>query len=475
MSGSEVRRDRYLDLLRSIALVRVIAYHTFSGAVFSLLFPAMGVMFALAGALMARSLHRPAGTVLRSRARRVLVPLWVYAATVLALLLAQGWSPGAEGSWGQVLLWFLPLGDPVLPESAGSGLLDPTWPVQAGEILWYVRTYVWFMLLSPLLLRAFRARPWPVLLAPLALSGVLALGVLPLPSWAEAPVTDAATYGSCWILGFAHQSGALRRIPRGVVLAAGPAVMGLGLWWAAGHLGEEGWDLNEIPLAQALWSLGFCAVLLRISPVWQELPRSIRFLDGAVTLLNARAMTVYLWHNLLLVLTVLLVDLLWRSDALSTAVPGLLESPWLSFVLVWPLLGAVILAVGWAEDLAAGRRPRLWPARSARASAPAAPPTPGAPGATGRTAASAPLHAPVPATPPATGRTAAPGPLHTEAPALAPDAAAVPAPGPAPAAVAAPARPGGGVPVRSWLYPRSVREAGARPPVSPRSPHGGPG
>lgn len=368
MSASEPRRDRYLDLLRSIALVRVVAYHTFAGAVFSLVFPAMGVMFALAGALMARSLRRPAAAVLRSRARRVLVPLWVYVATVLVLLVAQGWSPGADGSWGQVLLWFVPVGDAVLPESIGTGaVVDPTWPVQAGGILWYVRAYFWFMLLSPVLLRAFRARPWPVLFAPLVLSGLLASGLVPLPSWADAPVTDVATYGSCWILGFAHQSGMLRRVPRGAVLAAGPVVMGLGLWWAAAHRGEAGWDLNEIPFAQALWSFGFCAVLLRISPVWQELPRPLRFLDGAVTLLNSRAMTVYLWHNLLLVATVVLVDVLWRSDVLATAVPGVLESPWLMFALVWPLLAVVVLAVGWAEDLAAGRRPRRWPVRPAPA------------------------------------------------------------------------------------------------------------
>ena len=423
MSGSEPGRDRYLDLLRSIALVRVVAYHTFAGAVFSLVFPAMGVMFALAGVLMARSLRRPAGTVLVSRARRVLVPLWVYAATVLALLVGQGWSPGADGSWGQVLLWFLPVGDPVFPEGVGSGSVDPTWPVQAGEILWYVRAYVWFMLLSPVLLRAFRARPWPVLLAPLALSGLLALGVVPLPSWVDAPVTDFATYGSCWILGFAHQSGMLRRMPRRMVLVAGPAVMVLGLGWAAGHQGEAGWDLNEIPFAQALWSFGFSAVLLRVSPAWRELPRPLRFLDGAVTLLNARAMTVYLWHNLLLVGTVLLVDVLWESDVLATAVPGLLASPWLSFVLVWPLLAVVVLAVGWAEDLAAGRRPRLWPVR----------------------------------------------------PAAAPATAPAPVPAPAAAASAGQGAAGTGRPGRSWLYPRSVREPAPPAELSPRSPRGGPG
>ncbi|WP_017832363.1 acyltransferase family protein [Kocuria sp. UCD-OTCP] len=308
--------------------------------------------------------------------------------------------------------------------------MDPTWPVQAGEILWYVRAYVWFLLLSPVLLRAFRARPWPVLLAPLALGGLLALGLVPLPTWADAPVTDLATYGSCWLLGFAHQSGMLRRLPRGAVLAAGPAVMGLGLWWAAGHRGEAGWDLNEIPLAQALWSFGFSAVLLRVSPAWRELPRPLRFLDGAVTLLNARAMTVYLWHNLLLVGAVLLVDLLWESDVLATAVPGLLASPWLSFVLVWPLLAVVVLAVGWAEDLAAGRRPRLWPVRPA----------------------AAPATAPVPA--------------HTPGP---PSATA------AGQAAAGQGAAGTGFAGRSWLYPRSVREPAPPAELSPRSPRGGPG
>ena len=64
-------RDRYLDLLRAIALVRIVAFHTFFQAVWlSVVFPSMGVMFALAGSLMVRSLQRPAASVLKSRARR---------------------------------------------------------------------------------------------------------------------------------------------------------------------------------------------------------------------------------------------------------------------------------------------------------------------------------------------------------------------------------------------------------------------
>jgi hypothetical protein len=31
------------------------------------------------------------------------------------------------------------------------------------------------------------------------------------------------------------------------------------------------------------------------------------------------------------------------------------------FVLTWPLIGLAVLGTGWIEDLAAKRRPRLWP------------------------------------------------------------------------------------------------------------------
>ena len=67
-------RDRYFDALRAVALVRVVAYHTFGWAWAGMVFPSMGVMFALAGSLMAKSLERPAFTVVRSRMRRLLPP-----------------------------------------------------------------------------------------------------------------------------------------------------------------------------------------------------------------------------------------------------------------------------------------------------------------------------------------------------------------------------------------------------------------
>ncbi|MFP3712287.1 acyltransferase family protein [Puerhibacterium sp. TATVAM-FAB25] len=361
-------RDRYLDLLRAAALFRVVAYHTFTGVGWlSIAFPAMGVMFALAGSLMARSLARPAGPVLRSRARRLLLPLWVFAAVVLGVVLWQGWRPATAGGWWSLLLWFVPVGDAPAPASAGGpGPMDPAWALQSADLLWYIRTYFWLMLLSPLLLRAFRRWPWPTLLAPLVPAVLLGVGVVTLPAPFDSPVTDLVTFAACWLLGFAHHDGLLARIPLRRVLLGGGALMAAGLAWAWLHVAENGWDLYLTPLAQALWSLGACVLLLRVSPSWAVLPRPLRYLDPAVTLINNRAVTIYLWHNVLAALTVPLTDLLWGVPALERSVPWLLDSAWLQLVLVWVLLAGVIIAVGWVEDVAARRPPRLWPTGRAR-------------------------------------------------------------------------------------------------------------
>lgn len=366
-------RDRYLDLLRSIALVRVVVYHLFGWAWLTVLFPSMGVMFALAGSLMARSLKRPAASVIRGRLRRLLPPLWAFSAVVLTLMLAGGWNPAKDpdnggGTWGvvQVLNYLIPVGAPPYPFHLGSesGLLETTWAEQAAGPLWYLRAYLWFVIASPLLLRAFRRAPWPTLLAPLALTAVVGTGVVPIPGETGNAVTDFAVYGACWVLGFAHHEGLLQRVPRYLTVSVASFVMAFGLWWASGHLGSEGWNLNDIPLAQATWSLGFVVILLQYSPSWRELPGRLRRWDRPITLSNNRAVTIYLWHNMLIMATVPIIDRAYQlpfmqSDSAVTA----LDSSYtlLMFLLVWPLIALAVLAFGWMEDLAAKRRPRLWP------------------------------------------------------------------------------------------------------------------
>ncbi|MEU4922168.1 acyltransferase family protein [Streptomyces parvus] len=361
-------RDRYLDLLRTIALVRVVIYHVFGWAWLTILFPSMGVMFALAGSLMARSLGRPALGVIRGRIRRLLPPMWVFALAVVPMMFALGWQPvKEEGAWWFIkLAWYVfPVGAPPFPWSSGdrAGLLEDTWAVQAAGPLWYIRAYLWFVLASPLLLRAFRRLPWATLLAPLGLTAVIGTGLVTIPGETGNALSDFAVFGSCWVLGFAHHDGLFKDVPRYLTVSVASIVMGFGLWWASGHLTADGWDLNDIPLAQATWSLGFCVILLQYAPSWQELPGRLARFDRLVTLANNRAVTIYLWHNLLILATIPLLDLLWEIPYVDAHLGSAVEAGYtlLMTLLIWPLIALMIVAVGWVEDVAAKRRPRLWP------------------------------------------------------------------------------------------------------------------
>ena len=370
-------RDRYLDLLRSIALVRVVVYHLFGWAWLTILFPSMGVMFALAGSLMARSLNRPALGVIRGRIRRLLPPLWAFSAVALALMFIGGWNPTKDpdhgGTWGlvELLNYIVPIGAPPFPWSIGSksGVLENTWAVQAAGPLWYLRAYLWFVIASPLLLWAFRRLPWVTLFAPLALTAVVGTGLVKIPGETGNAVTDFAVFGGCWVLGFAHHEGLLKKIPRYVSVSCAVMIMAFGIWWASGHKGPDGWDLNDIPLAQATWSFGFVVILLQYSPSWQELPGRLAKWDKLVTLSNNRAVTIYLWHNLLIMATVPLLDRLYELPFMTEGMMSALDTTYIlwMFVLVWPLIGLTILSLGWIEDVAAKRSPRLWPNGAKRA------------------------------------------------------------------------------------------------------------
>ena len=342
-------RNRYLDLLRAAAIVRVVVYHLFGWPWLSILLPAMGIMFALAGSLTAASLDkRGAGRVVTSRLRRLLPPLWLLGLIAVPAMLAAGWAAESDGehpfSPARLVFWLLPLGNP-----PGSDRAVDVW-----EPLWYVRAYVWFVLLSPVFYLAYRRLGWIVVAAPILLIAALDKTGFSLPETADAAMWDFATYGACWLAGFAHHEGRLRRLSPAAVTAAAAVLGAAALYWLSGHPGENGWDLNDVSESQALWSLAVVLLALRWQPPMDWLAR-VRPLDATVTLLNNRAVTVYLWHNIAIalvfpVLTWLALDELGALDGPADLIGALV------------LTAGAVLAFGWAEDLAARRRPRLWPA-----------------------------------------------------------------------------------------------------------------
>ncbi|MFK0022392.1 acyltransferase family protein [Streptomyces sp. NPDC090798] len=341
-------RDRYFDALRAVALVRVVAYHTFGWAWAGLVFPSMGVMFALAGSLMAKSLERPALKVVKSRMRRLLPPFWFWGFFVVVAMLIHDWMPG----W-QIVFWIVPVGDPP----------GNQWGIQAWEILWYLRTYLWFVLMSPLLLKVFRKAPLPVLLLSLAPILVFQYAWQPPDNRFGSGLTDFATFLFCWLVGFAHREGVLQRLKPALVILASLALLAYGGWYAFAHQAEFGtYDLDEVPVAQTFWSAGFVTLLMyfkaycNVDFAW--LARFKR-LDRIVTIFNGRAVTIYLWHEIALVLAVPLIDQFWKVPAFEKWLP--LESQWFMFGIGWVLIWIAIPLVGWVEDVAAKKKPKLLP------------------------------------------------------------------------------------------------------------------
>jgi peptidoglycan/LPS O-acetylase OafA/YrhL len=344
-------RDRYLDVLRLVAMIRVVTYHTFGWAWLSLVFPSMGVMFALAGSLMARSLARPALGVIRGRMRRLLPPLWAFGIVVVLAMMVHGWAPPEHHIghwWRRMLLWVVPIGDPPGNE----------WGAQATDILWYLRTYLWLVLLSPLLLKAFRLSRGLMLVLSLVPIVVMSTVWSPPDGQIGSILFDLATYVTCWLLGFAHRDGLVDRLHPAVVLLLAAATMAFGGWYGFTHQSDGSYDLNEIPLAQAFWSVGFVLLLLRFRPD-MDWVRRIKPLDRTVTIFNSRAVTIYLWHEIALIVSVPLIDLMWQVRAFELSLP--LDSMWFQFGVAWVLIAVAVLGVGWIEDVAAKQRPRLLP------------------------------------------------------------------------------------------------------------------
>jgi len=293
----------------------------------------MGVMFSLAGTLMAASLDRHGPRALLRRARRLLPPLWAIAVIMVPAMILTGLQP----TW-RLVFWLLPLQDP--PSNGwGSGVLG---------IVWYLREYLWFVLLSPLALPMFRRWPLPTLAVPFATLVAMEFGVPRTPV-----LKEFAIFFGCWLIGFAHHDGRLRRMNRWLLVGLAIAASGAGAAWFLTHPSARGYDLNDIPLGDALWSTGFVLLLIGLAPANIQWLDRWHGLSSLVTALNRRAVTIYLWHPSVVVAMGLALG------AIGWVVPGPVG------MILW--VGAVglavclpVAAVGWIEDLAAGRRVRSW-------------------------------------------------------------------------------------------------------------------
>ncbi|MCW2697565.1 MAG: Peptidoglycan/LPS O-acetylase OafA/YrhL, contains acyltransferase and SGNH-hydrolase domain [Modestobacter sp.] len=347
-------RDRYIDFLRALALVRVITFHTFGWVWLPAVFPSIGIMFALGGALVTASLDRAASVpdFWRKRFRRLLPPFWVFGATMLVVMFAAGWTADggfgvAELTWRNAWLWVFPLADPQASD------LGADWALP----LWYIRTYLWFLLISPALLWLFRRWPVRTMVVPAVVLPLMTLGLIDFadPYWDI--IATLCTYGICWMLGFAHHDGTIRDLPLGTTILVGVALMAGGLYFALSQQERYGsWNVDDNPLAGLLYFTGAVLILLRLYRRMDWLGR-LPTLDAIISLINSRAMTIYLWGNFAIFLAPYALEYtgLGQFDGEDTL--GLT----VEFAVAWALIFVAVLLVGWVEDVAAGKRPRLLP------------------------------------------------------------------------------------------------------------------
>lgn len=337
-----VGRDEFLDLLRTVSIVRVVVVHL-AGAAGLLWWPAptwvmpgMPVVFFVSGALAYGSLDpdraRPTAprAFRRDRLRRLLVPYWAFlAVVVVAAVAADRLSDG-----DRTALRLDRLIDAPLPLAVPR--LSPASLFAVGH-LWFMGSFVLLIVLAPVLVRWHRSRPRLLL----AVTGVVFVGVQLLDAHADRYVPReldrTSLFALFFVAGFAYTDGGLDRLFRRVhplalsAVFAGGAVVAYGV---APHVPNASEPLHG--LLGAAW---LCAALA-FRPAVAALARRGR---PVLSRLTRRTLTIYLWGWP----TTQLAALLVRPDA-GGSVPVFLAS-------AVALLAAAVALFGPIEDLAARR------------------------------------------------------------------------------------------------------------------------
>ncbi len=236
--------------------------------------------------------------------------------------------------------WLIPVVDPSSSEWHGGWL---------STHLWYIRAYLWILLLAPVLARLARRLR---LALPIFAAGVVSLERLARHDVSVAGsgtshivIGDAFTYGAFVVLGMAYR----RRQwdPDRRLLGVGAITAGAGSVVYALTAGLPTGGVNDSYPAVALTGLAW---LLAAGAAERPLRRLAQAppVHRATLALNRRAVTVYLWHPAALVVAYIVVDR-WESHTGPVAAFAVLT-------VTVAVTALAVAAVGWVEDLA-GRVP----------------------------------------------------------------------------------------------------------------------
>jgi CubicO group peptidase (beta-lactamase class C family)/peptidoglycan/LPS O-acetylase OafA/YrhL len=335
------QRDAALDGLRALAILRVITWHASGWSFTTWIISSVPAMFVVTGALLARSLQRASAfQALWKRFKRLLLPLWFYSLTVY--LLSRHFHVRTSAVW----TFFFPFGQP-------TSLIASQWFTSA---MWYLRAYVWVLVLSPFiyaLTRKFKS------IIPIAgMIAVVALGVWNIDTagfgWAAG---DIVLYSTCAAAGMAWLVDG-RPSPRSLHITAIAFLAGA-VTWLLYRQPMDGVVNNDHVLH--LFVGGFWTALLL------HFPKTLSsFATTAVSrFLNRYPLSIYLWHSMTAwffwqlvpnaipsnVRVLLIVALTFLALPVVTYLIGLFEqrkNGWFTFVNVAPriiLVLTVVLAI----------------------------------------------------------------------------------------------------------------------------------
>ncbi len=345
-----------LDLMRTVALLRVVAYHVTGLDPLSMI-ASIPIIFFVAGALYARSMERRRGLiVIRDRYRRILPSLFAYAAMLMVLYGALGLLTSSWSSVTDAQGWITELGVydslrlfvPVLSGEAPVGPGSPEDPVfWTWTALWYVHTHLLLALVGPLLVLAYRR--WRR--GTLVVVGALWL----LDAVGSAGNSNTMTFTLCFVAGFAFTDGTLLEVSRRTLKIATVvlAVLGVAFVPLAPSLAINMWAPSLLPIGVA-W-LTLC---LAYREVLEEVAAGRRF-RPLIAFVNRRALTIYLWS----LLGVYLSRIWFPPNGSVLQLVGIAS---VSIAITTLVTLAACIAVGWIEDVAGRRSPQWWPTASAR-------------------------------------------------------------------------------------------------------------
>ena len=330
-------RDALLDLLRTVALVRIIFWHLFAQTWLTWI-AALPVMFFVLGTVTRPS---PSGhlSFVQRRGRRLLVPFWVYGVTVAAFSFAYTVANTTNGrvNLSQLVAWVLPVVDPIATSWSGGWLTSH---------LWYLRAVLWITVLTPVLRLAARHLRVTVAALVVGIATLSAASIYEVPYLGRGQLHlllgDFVAYGFFAVLGIAY--GARTRIGS-LIGRALTAIFGwTGAILFASTIGVPPGGVNSsYPLIVLLGVATLATLSLAEAPL-RKLASQGR-LAAVTRRVSSRALTIYLWHPLCIV----------GAAHLVTTSTGPLRSLELA-IATFVLIGAAVVAFGWIEDLAGTSR-----------------------------------------------------------------------------------------------------------------------